>query len=274
MKTLILLVLIAAWAFGQTPAKRAPAHKAGGAAKSTAAKKTTTSASSARLMNPALWRQKAPAEFKAKFTTTKGDFVIEAHRDWAPLGVDRFYNLVKSGYFTDVSFYRVVPGFVVQFGAAPNPKVQAAWEKAPIHDDKVSQSNTRGRVTFAMGGPGTRTTEVFINLKDNSPLDKYPGAAFAPIGEVVEGLEIIDQIYSGYGDMKEQGGRGPSQERTQKEGKAYLDKNFPNLDSIKTATVIESAAAAPVPAAESKPASAKAAPAVKKSPAQKKPAAK
>jgi peptidyl-prolyl cis-trans isomerase A (cyclophilin A) len=267
MKPLILLAFISALVFAQTPpAKSAPARKST-VTKSAAAKKAPSAQSSARLLNPALWRQRAPAEFKVKFTTTKGDFVIDARRDWAPLGVDRFYNLVRSGYFTDVSFYRVVPGFVVQFGAAPSPRVQAAWEKAPIKDDKVAQSNTRGRVTFAMGGPGTRTTEIFINLKDNSALDKYPGAAFAPIGEVVEGMEVVDQIYSGYGDMQEQGGHGPSQQRTQREGKAYLDKNFPNLDSIKSATIISGEPAAPEPKAAPKTA----APAVKKAaPVQKK----
>jgi peptidyl-prolyl cis-trans isomerase A (cyclophilin A) len=194
-------------------------------------------------MNPAAWTRQAPAEYKAKLTTTKGDIVIDVHRDWAPRGADRFYNMVRSGYLKDVSFYRVVPNFIVQFGAAADPKVEAAWN-APnmqLRDDPVKQSNKRGTVTFAMGGPNTRTTEVFINLKDNASLD---GMGFAPFGEVTEGMEVVDQLYSGYGDMKEMGGRGPSQPRVQREGKAYLDKSFPQLDSIKTATIVSAAAPA------------------------------
>jgi peptidyl-prolyl cis-trans isomerase A (cyclophilin A) len=208
-------------------------------------------------MNPSAWTKQAPPEFKAKFTTTKGDFVVDVHRDWSPLGADRFYNLVRSGFFTNVSFYRVVPGFVVQFGAAPDPKVEAAWSKAQIKDDPVKQSNKHYFLTFAMGGPNTRTTQIFINLKDNAMLD---GMGFSAFGEVVEGKEVVDQIYSGYGDMQEQGGKGPSQGRVQMEGKAYLDKNFPQLDSIKSATVISGeATAAPAKAAPKAPT-----PAVKK----------
>ncbi len=212
-------------------------------------------------MNPAAWNKPAPPEFKAKFITTKGDIVIEVHRDWSPLGADRFYNLVRSGYFTNVSFYRVAPGFIVQFGAAPDPKVEAVWEKAKIKDDPVKQSNKKYTLTYAKPQmPNSRTTELFINLKDNSFLD---GMGFSAFGEVVEGKELVDQIYSGYGEMAEQGGQGPSQSRLQAEGKPYLDKNFPKLDSIKTATVI-SGEAAPAAAAP-KPAPAKsAAPGVKK----------
>lgn len=236
MKSLILLVLAGVCAFGQTPA----AEKSGSARRTAAAK--GSGASSARLANPALWNKQAPPEFKAKLTTTKGDIVIDVHRDWAPLGADRFYNLVRSGFFTNVSFYRVVPGFIVQFGASPDPKIETAWSKAPIKDDPVKQSNKRGFVTFAMGGPNTRTTEIFINLKDNTQLD---GMGFAPFGEVVEGMDVVDKLYNGYGDMKEMGGRGPSQPRVQTEGKAYLDKEFPQLDSIKSATIISPAPAAP-----------------------------
>lgn len=265
-------------AFAQAPAaaKSGAAAPKAGAPKAAASKApatkapASTAASSAKLLNPAAWTKQAPAEFKAKFTTTKGDFVITVHRDWAPLGADRFYNLVRSGFFTNVSFYRVVPNFVVQFGAAPDPKVEAAWSKANIKDDLVKQSNTKGRVTFAMGGPATRTTQVFINLKDNSAtLDKYPGAAFAPVGEVTEGMDIVSALYSGYGDMAEQGGNGPSQAIVTKQGKPYLDKNFPNLDSIKTATVEGETAGAPA-AAKPKPAAggaAKPKPAAPKTPA-------
>lgn len=204
----------------------------------------------------------APAEYQAKFTTTKGDFVIDIHRDWAPLGADRFYNLVHSGYFTDVSFYRVVPGFIVQFGASPNPKVEAAWNKAPIKDEPAKTSNKPYYITFAMGGPNSRTTELFINLRDNAQLDAM---GFASIGEVVQGKEVVDQIFSGYGDMEEQGGHGPSQTRLQNEGKPYLDKSFPKLDSIKSVSIISGEA----PASAAKPAAKKRA-----APPQKKPARK
>jgi peptidyl-prolyl cis-trans isomerase A (cyclophilin A) len=255
MKSLILLAVLSSVTFAQAPAAKTGTAAPKPAASKPAAAKTTAPAppSSGRLLNPAAWTKQAPAEYKAKFTTAKGDFIITVHREWAPLGADRFYNLVRSGFFTNVSFYRVVPNFVVQFGAAPDPKVEAAWSSAKIKDDAVKQSNTKGRVTFAMGGPGTRTTQVFINLKDNSTLDKYPGAAFAPVGEVTEGMDVVSSLYSGYGDMAEQGGNGPSQAMVTKQGKPYLDKSFPNLDSIKSATVEGEAAAAPA-AAKPKPA--------------------
>jgi peptidyl-prolyl cis-trans isomerase A (cyclophilin A) len=157
----------------------------------------------------------------------------------------------------------VVPNFVVQFGASPDPKVEAAWNNARIKDDPVKQSNKKYFLTFAMGGPNTRTTEIFINLRDNATLD---GMGFSAFGEIIEGKEVIDQIYSGYGDMAEQGGRGPSQARVQAEGKPYLDKNFPNLDGTKSATVISeegAPAGAPKPAAPKPAAPKSAAPAVK-----------
>ncbi len=172
---------------------------------------------------------------------------------------------MRSGFFTNVSFYRVVPNFVVQFGAAPDPKVEAAWNRASIKDDPVKQTNKKYTLTFAAGGPNTRTTEIFISLKDNAMLD---GMGFAPFGEVVEGQTAVDQIFSGYGDMAEQGGQGPSQMQLQKEGKAYLDKNFPNLDSIKSAAVISGE---PVPVKKAVP-TRSAAPGMKKTlPVQKKP---
>ncbi len=269
MKSLILLAIVSSFSFAQTPApKPAPATKPAAAKPApTAVKKAPAAApTNARLLNPSAWVKQAPPAFKAKFVTTKGDFVVEVHREWAPRGADRFYNLVRSGFFTNVSFYRVVPNFVVQFGASPDPKVEAAWSKAPIKDDPVKQSNKKYFLTFAMGGPNTRTTEFFINLRDNATLD---GMGFSAFGEVIEGKEVIDQIYSGYGDMAEQGGRGPSQSRVQAEGKPYLDKNFPNLDSIKSAAITSeehAPAAAPKPAATTapKPAAPKsAAPAVK-----------
>lgn len=274
MKSLILLAILTSFAIAQTPAPKpatAPAKPAAAkpaAAKPAAAKPAAPkpAATNPKLLNPSLWTKMAPPSFKAKFTTTKGDIVVEAHRDWSPRGVDRFYNLVRSGFFTNVSFYRVVPNFVVQFGASPDPKVEAAWMNARIKDDPVKQSNKKYSLTFAMGGPNTRTTEFFINLRDNASLD---GMGFSPIGEVIEGKELVDAIYSGYGDMAEQGGRGPSQQRVQAEGKPYLDKNFPNLDSIKLAVIASEEAAPAKPAvAAPKPAAAKpAAPAAKKTPA-------
>jgi len=184
------------------------------------------------LMNPASLKAKAPDEYKVQFTTTKGDFVITVHRDWAPLGADRFYNLVRAGYFTDVSFFRGIPNFMVQFGMSPKPAVTQVWENANIKDDPVKQSNKRGFLTFAKtSAPNSRSTQLFINLKDNAFLDPMD---FAPLGEVTSGMEVVDKLYTGYGDPP----RGPDQGRIATEGKAYLDKNFPMLDSIKTAKIV------------------------------------
>jgi len=195
------------------------------------------------LLRPATLKARAPDVYDVEFTTTKGNFVVEVTRAWAPLGADRFYNLVKHGFFTNASFFRVVPGFVVQFGISADPKVSAAWDTATIKDDPVRGSNKAGFITFAMGGPNTRTTQVFINLRDNgSALD---GMGFAPFGQVTSGMDVVQKLYSGYGDLPEMGGRGPSEEAISKGGKAYLDKTFPLLDSIKTVTVVSPAAGAP-----------------------------
>jgi peptidyl-prolyl cis-trans isomerase A (cyclophilin A) len=193
------------------------------------------------LLNPVLLRDRAPQSYEVKFATTKGDFVIRVNREWAPNGADRFYNLVKHGFFTDASFFRVVPNFVVQFGMSGNPRVNAALGNSNIKDDRVTQSNKPGFVTFAQTGqPNSRSTQVFINLGDNSSLDSQN---FAPFGQVISGMEVVQQLYSGYGDLPEMGGHGPSQDRIAKSGKAYLDRDFPKLDSIKSATVISLAAA-------------------------------
>jgi peptidyl-prolyl cis-trans isomerase A (cyclophilin A) len=181
-------------------------------------------------MNPASLKAKAPDNYKVQFTTTKGDFVIEVHRDWAPLGADRFYNLVRAGFFTDAAFFRAIPNFMVQFGISAKPAVNQAWAKTEIKDDPVKQSNKRGYLTFATAGPNTRTTQLFINLKDNAFLDPM---GFAPFGEVTSGMEVVDKLYTGYGDAP----RGPNQGRITAEGKAYLDKDFPMLDSIKSAKI-------------------------------------
>ncbi len=175
-------------------------------------------------MNPASLHAKAPELFKAQFTTTQGDFVVEVHRTWAPLGADRFYNLVKNGYFTNAAFFRVVPGFMVQFGLSANPAVNKVWEHANIKDDPVMGSNKRGTLVFATAGPNTRTTQLFINFGDNAGLDRQ---GFAPFGTVTEGMDVVDKIYHGYA-------RTPgSAERITEEGDAYIVKNFPMIDKIK-----------------------------------------
>jgi peptidyl-prolyl cis-trans isomerase A (cyclophilin A) len=184
--------------------------------------------------SPATLTATAPATFKAKFETTKGNFTVEVTRSLAPQGADRFYNLVRSGYFTDVEFFRVIPGFMCQFGIHGDPKVSAAWRAARIPDDPVKGSNTRGAITFATGGPNTRTTQLFINFADNKSLD---GMGFAPFGKVTEGMDVVDKIYGEYGEGAPQG-KGPEQGRIQQEGNAYLKKDFPKLDSIKSATIL------------------------------------
>ena len=183
------------------------------------------------LTDPAKATEKAPATFKVKMDTSKGSFVIEVTRAWAPLGADRFYNLVKSGYFSEVRFFRVIAGFMAQFGIHGDPKVSSAWRDARIKDDPVVQSNKRGYLTFATAGPNTRTSQLFISFKDNTRLDSM---GFAPIGRVVSGMEIVDQLYSGYGEGAPRG-RGPAQGRLQGEGNAYLKQSFPKLDYIKSA---------------------------------------
>ena len=185
--------------------------------------------------DPSKLTAKAPESFKARFTTTRGKFVVEVTRSLAPNGADRFYNLVKSGYFTDVAFFRVVPGFMCQFGINGNPKISAKWGDATIPDDPVKGSNTRGTITFAKAGPNTRSTQLFINFADNTRLDSM---GFPPFGKVVDGMNVVDKINGEYGDMPQQGGSGPDPGRLAAEGNAYLKKDFPNLDYIKSATII------------------------------------
>ena len=186
------------------------------------------------LSNPAALTEQAPATYKVKFDTSKGPFVVEIHRDWAPLGADRFYNLVKNGFYNNARFFRVISGFMVQFGINADPRLSAPWHNARIADDPVRQSNTRGMITFATAGPNTRTTQVFINYGNNARLDSQ---GFAPFGQVVSGINVVDGLYSGYGEGAP-GGAGPAQGRVQSEGNAYLIKEFPKLDYIKTATIV------------------------------------
>lgn len=175
----------------------------------------------------------APDSFRARFATTKGDFVIAVHRAWAPQGADRFYNLVRSGFYDGVRFFRVMPGFMAQFGVHGDTAVTAAWRERRIQDDPVRRTNLRGMVTFATAGPGTRTTQIFINYGNNDRLD---GMGFAPFGQVVEGMEVVDALYGGYGEGAPRG-RGPDQFRLNVEGEKYLARQFPKLDKINKATV-------------------------------------
>ena len=199
-----------------------------------AAARADTSAKS--IPSPAEATATAPPTYKVKMTTTKGDFVIEVHRDWAPLGADRFYNLVKIGYFDDVAFFRVVKGFMVQFGIHGDPSVNRIWRRAAINDDPSGKkSNTRGMVTFATAGPNMRTTQLFINYADNSRLDSM---GFAPFGKVVEGMKVVDAIEGMYGEGAP-GGNGPAQEMIQTQGNAYLKAQFPKLDYIKHAALVK-----------------------------------
>jgi len=190
-------------------------------------------AEAANLGDPSTLKEKAPAVYKAKFETTKGTFVIEVHRDWSPNGADRFYNLVKNGFYNDLRFFRVISGFMVQFGISGNPDLSAVWREARIPDDKVKESNKRGYVSFATAGPGTRTTQVFINFGDNAGLD---GQGFSPFGQVVSGMDVVDTLFDGYGEGAPRG-EGPDQGLLQAQGNAYLVTNFPKLDYIKKATI-------------------------------------
>jgi peptidyl-prolyl cis-trans isomerase A (cyclophilin A) len=234
MKKVLLTLLMCGIAFAQTP----PATKAAPKAAPKAA------APKPDLMNPSTLRATAPATFQAKFTTTKGDFVVEVTRAWAPLGASRFYNLVRAGYFTDCAFFRVLSGFMAQFGISPNPAIAKVWQDAKIPDDRPIETNKRGRITFATAGPNTRTTQLFINYGNNASLD---GQGFAPFGEVIEGMDVVDKFYAEYGEGAP-GGRGPDQGRVQMEGKAYLDRFFPKLDRILSARILPPAPAAPKPA--------------------------
>jgi peptidyl-prolyl cis-trans isomerase A (cyclophilin A) len=177
----------------------------------------------------------APDSFKVAFETSKGNFTVVAHRAWAPHGVDRFYHLVQLGFFDDARFFRVLSGFMAQFGMNGDPRVTAAWEPLTIPDDPVKQNNVRGMVTFAAGAaPNTRSTQLFVNYADNRNLD---GMGFAPIGQVVDGMSVVDSLYADYGEGAPDG-PGPSQERIAAQGNAYLTRDFPKLDFIKTARIV------------------------------------
>jgi peptidyl-prolyl cis-trans isomerase A (cyclophilin A) len=185
----------------------------------------------AALKDPAKLKEKAPATFKVKFETTKGDIIVDVTRAWAPNGADRFYNLVKNGFYDGVKFFRVVPNFVVQFGMHGDPEIGKHWQNASIQDEPVKEGNKRGNIVYAMGGPNTRTTQIFINLKDNDFLDSRGFPAF---GKVVKGMDVVDKLYSGYGEEA-----GRAQGEIAAGGNAYLEKTFPKLDAVKKATIVK-----------------------------------
>jgi peptidyl-prolyl cis-trans isomerase A (cyclophilin A) len=259
MKKVVWLALAAVIAIGARASAQAPAQSAAKPQSTATAKPGTQAKSSSTvarspydrvLLRPTVLKDKAPETYQVKFTTTRGEFVVSVTRAWAPIGADRFYNLVKHHFYDNASFFRVVPDFVVQFGLSGYPPVSAAWKDTNIKDDPVAQSNKKGYITFATAGPNTRTTQVFINLKDNTRLDSM---GFAPFGMVEgDGMNVVEMMYGQYGDNA-----GPDQDQIQKQGKPYLDKGWPKLDSIKSATLVAPAGVAGV----AKPA---AAPAAKK----------
>ena len=188
------------------------------------------------LMNPAEANETAPDTFQVLFDTTKGEFTIEVTRAWAPNGADRFYNLVRRGYFDEVRFFRVLSGFMAQFGISGDPELNTIWREARIPDDPVEESNRRGYVSFATAGPNTRTTQMFINYGNNS--GSLDSQGFSPFGRVTDGMDVVDDLYSGYGEGAPSG-RGPSQQLLQTQGNPYLVENFPDLDYINQATIVE-----------------------------------
>ncbi len=178
-------------------------------------------------VDPSKWTKQSPASYKARFETTAGPFTVEVQREWSPLGADRFFNLVQSGYFNGARFFRVVPGFVVQFGLNADPGITAAWKSLNLQDDPVRRSNGRGFLSFATSGPSTRTTQLFINLGDNVRLDQM---GFSPFGLVTEGMEAVDKITAEYAES-------PQQPEIEQKGEAYLQQNFPKLDKVTKASV-------------------------------------
>jgi peptidyl-prolyl cis-trans isomerase A (cyclophilin A) len=230
---LLAALILAIPAVAQTPAPAKPKSA------TTAAKPAAAATTDRALLKPALLKDQAPETYQVKFDTTRGEFTITVTRAWSPLGADRFYNLVKHHYFDNARFFRVLPNFVVQFGLSANPAVNAAWEKATIKDDPHSQSNKRGTLVFATAGPNTRTTQLFINLKDNgSNLDSQ---GFTPFGQVDgDGMKVVEMLYDQYGESA-----GMDQENITKGGEKFIATHWPKLDTIKSATLVGAAATAP-----------------------------
>jgi peptidyl-prolyl cis-trans isomerase A (cyclophilin A) len=215
------------------PAAKQPPKAPAGRGRGTATGTGLSAAAKAKLKNPAALKDVAPAEFRASFDTSAGPFVVLVHRSWAPKGADRFYNLVKYGFFDNARFFRVLPNFMVQFGINGDPAIQAPWRDANLVDDPVTQSNRRGTITFAKAAmPNSRTTQVFINFRNNAGLD---GQGFAPFGEIESGMEAVDKINAEYRENPDQG-------RIQAQGNAYLMRAFPRLDYVKKATIVKAPA--------------------------------
>lgn len=187
------------------------------------------------LDDPSSATAKAPDLYKVQFETTAGAFTIKVKREWAPSGADRFYNLAKLGFYDDTAFFRVIRGFMVQFGLNGDPILSQRWKSAMIPDDGVWKSNKKGWVTFAMSGPNTRTTQIFVNYANNSTLDEQ---GFAPFGKVVSGMKVVDNLYDDYGEGRPRG-MGPDQTRVMLQGSSYLRDNYPRLDWIEKVTVLE-----------------------------------
>jgi peptidyl-prolyl cis-trans isomerase A (cyclophilin A) len=230
MKQFLTIMFVCGAAFAQTKSTAASPAKTSAVAKK-------SPAPARNLLDPSTLKATAPAVYKAKFTTTQGDFVVQVTRAWAPIGADRFYNLVRGGFFNGAPFFRVIPGFMAQFGLNPDPMVSRAWNSQDLMDEPVKQSNKRGFITYAKAGPNTRTTQVFINYGDNSRLD---ADGFAAFGEVIEGMDVVDKFYSGYGGS-------PDQNAIQQLGKPWILKNMPQVDSTKIAVIVP--LVPPVPAA-------------------------
>lgn len=181
------------------------------------------------------WTTRAPNRFFVRFATTKGDFVVEAHRDWSPHGVDRLYQLVRAGYYDDSRFSRVRAGYIVQWGIAGDPAVAQRWRDQRIADDSVRHTNTRGTIAFAMTGPNTRTTQLYINLRDNPQLDPQ---GFSPLGTIVRGMDVVDRLNAEYGETSGGGMRAGKQGLVFEGGNAYLDRNYPRLDHLVRAEIV------------------------------------
>ncbi|HLX09070.1 MAG TPA: peptidylprolyl isomerase [Thermoanaerobaculia bacterium] len=224
----------ALWALVALAAFTTPALAAAPAAVTGAA----PAADRAALLDPgaALWQRQAPAVFQARFETGRGPFVVEVRRDWAPHGADRFFGLIAAGFFDDSRFFRVVAGYIAQFGVAGDPAVTAAWKDRPIPDDPVRHGNARGTLAFAMTGPGTRLTQLYINLADNARLDPQ---GFAPIGRVVAGMEIVDSLYAAYGERSGGGMRAGHQGQLLAGGNLWLDAEYPQLDRLWRVRLVE-----------------------------------
>ena len=231
----LLCATVSAAAHAQT-APSAAAKKAPAAAK-------TAGAFDPALLQPSMMKLRAPAQYEVNFFTTAGDFTIRVTRAWSPHGADLFYNLVRHHFYDGAAFFRVLPGFMAQFGLSPYPEVSKAWANATINDDPLVQSNHRGFVTFAMtGSPNSRSTQIFINTANNERLD---ADKFTPFAMVTDGMDVVDKLYNGYGEGAPDG-RGPDQNLIERRGRAYLEKSFPKLDVIKTATLAAPGTTPPV----------------------------